>query len=322
MDTTKLGRTGLTVSVAGLGCGGNSRLGLGRGLPHSQCVGLVRAALDHGVNFLDTAEAYGTEEIVGEAVRAVDRRGVVISTKSRYARAGALLSVTDVIDNLDGSLRRLQTDYVDVFHVHAVKREHYAYVASEIVPALMAERDKGKLRYLGITESPPSDPDQAMLQRAIQDDVWDVMMLGFHMMHQGAGRTVLPVTAEKGIGTLIMFAVRNIFSRPDELRETLSKLAADGAIPTSLAAASEPLDFLIHDDGARSLTDAAYRFARHQSGVDVVLFGTGNVAHLEQNIASICAPPLPETDVQTIHDWFGELTGIGLDLPDRVQARA
>ena len=53
-----LGKTGLTVSVAGLGCGGNSRLGLGRGASADECVAVVRTAVDLGVNFLDTAEAY------------------------------------------------------------------------------------------------------------------------------------------------------------------------------------------------------------------------------------------------------------------------
>ena len=65
MEYRPLGNTGLTVSVAGLGCGGNSRLGLGRGASFEECVGVARAAIDLGVNFLDTAETYGTEEIVG-----------------------------------------------------------------------------------------------------------------------------------------------------------------------------------------------------------------------------------------------------------------
>ena len=61
MEYRPLGKTGLTASVAGLGCGGNSRLGLGRGASFDDCVAVVRTAVDLGVNFLDTAEAYGTE---------------------------------------------------------------------------------------------------------------------------------------------------------------------------------------------------------------------------------------------------------------------
>ena len=71
MEYVMLGRTGLRVSVAGLGCGGFSRLGLGTGKSNAEAVALVRQALDMGVNLLDTAAAYGTEAIVGEAIKHV-----------------------------------------------------------------------------------------------------------------------------------------------------------------------------------------------------------------------------------------------------------
>ena len=82
----------------------------------------------------------------------------------------------------------------------------------------------------------------------------------------------------------------------------------------------DPLGFLIHDNGgAASLTDAAYRFARHEPGIDVVLFGTGNAAHLDANIRSILAPPLPAADVARLRQMFEHLVGVGFDLPDHVQ---
>jgi L-galactose dehydrogenase len=74
MDYVNLGRTGLKVSVAGLGCGGFSRLGLGTGKSRAEAVALVRQALDMGVNLLDTAAVYGTEAVVGEAIKSVPRR--------------------------------------------------------------------------------------------------------------------------------------------------------------------------------------------------------------------------------------------------------
>ena len=66
MKYVTLGKTGLRVSIAGLGCGGNSRLGLGRGKTEAEAIALVRQALDLGINFLDTAAAYGTEAIVSK----------------------------------------------------------------------------------------------------------------------------------------------------------------------------------------------------------------------------------------------------------------
>ena len=117
MEYRPLGKTGLTVSVAGLGCGGNSRLGLGRGASVDDCVSVVRAAVDLGVNLLDTAEAYGTEEIVGAAIRGCDRDKLVISTKAIF-RSGD--SADSVIAKVEAALRRLGLDHVDIFHFHAV----------------------------------------------------------------------------------------------------------------------------------------------------------------------------------------------------------
>ena len=78
MDYTTLGRTGLKVSVAGLGCGGNSKIGQGKGQSKDDSIRLIRRAMDLGINFFDTAEAYGTEGVVGEAIRDVPRDQVVI----------------------------------------------------------------------------------------------------------------------------------------------------------------------------------------------------------------------------------------------------
>jgi aryl-alcohol dehydrogenase-like predicted oxidoreductase len=319
MDYTTLGRTELAVSVAGLGCGGNSRLGMGTGKSEAESIAVVRTALDLGVNFLDTAENYGTEEIVGKAVAGVPRDDVVISTKSLVRKKGERQTPQQVLAALDGSLRRLGLDHVDVYLLHAVAPADYDYALTEIVPVLLREKDKGRLRHLGITETSPNDPTQQMLQRAVHDACWEVMMFAFHMMNQGARRDVLPHTQGNRIGTLLMFVVRNIFSRPEALRATVRGLVDQGKVPAELAERDNPLDFLLHDGGASSLTEAAYRFVRHEPGVDVVLFGTGNVDHVASNVAAILRPPLPPLDRERLAALFGQLTGVGLDLPDHVK---
>ena len=316
MEYTTLGRTGLRVSVAGFGCGGSSRLGQATGASEAQSIALLHRAIDHGVNFFDTAAAYGTEAILGAAFRDVDRDSVVLSTKSQVARGWRRFSAARVVANLEQSLRHLKTDYVDIFHLHAVRPKAYDRVVDQLVPALLREQEKGKIRYLGITESPPFDTDHAMLQRAFDDEVWDVVMVGFHLMHQSARISVFPITRARGIGTLAMFAVRAIFSDPGYLKTTVAKLAAAGAVPRSIAT-DRPLDFLVHQAGATSVIDAAYRYARHQAGADVVLFGTGDPAHLDTNIASILAPPLPTEDLHQIEKLFAALAGVGLDLPSK-----
>ncbi len=319
MDYTTLGSTGLTVSVAGLGCGGNSRIGLGAGLSDAESVALVRAAYDLGVNFFDTAEAYGTEHILGQAFSPSERGKVVISTKSQLRRNGALLTAPELVANVDASLVRLKTDYVDVFLLHGVPPADYDHCMSVYAPALLREVEKGKIRFLGLSETSPRDPEQAMLKRALADDVWRVYMLAFHMLNQGARRDIFPATQRQGIGTLMMFVVRNIFSRAGLLQETVAKLIAEGKLDAAAVDQADPLGFLRYDGGAQTLTDAAYRFARYEPGSDVVLFGTSNRRHLEANIKSILMPPLPARDVQKLYDLFGHLRGVGLDLPDRVK---
>ena len=81
MDHTILGRTGLKVTVMGIGCGGPSRVGQSTGRTEAESVTIVRQALDAGVNFIDTSERYGTEKVVGKAIRGIDRGSLVLSTK-------------------------------------------------------------------------------------------------------------------------------------------------------------------------------------------------------------------------------------------------
>lgn len=319
MDRVPLGRTGLEVSVAGLGCGGNSRLGLGRGASLDEAADLVRAAIDLGVNIVDTAEAYGTEAVIARALEGRPRDSLVISSKSRIREGAELFDGARLNANLEASLKRLKTDHIDVYHLHAVAPGAYAHVREHLLPVLLRAKETGKIRHLGITETAPNDPGRRMLAGAVHDPEWEVAMLAFHMLNQRAREDVFPGTMANSIGTLLMFVVRNIFSDADLLARTVRELIAEGRLDANGVDIADPLGFLIHADGARSLTDAAYRFARHEPGSDVVLFGTGSRAHLEDNIASILAPPLPAADRERLAALFGRLEGVGLDLPDRLR---
>ena len=313
-----LGNTGLTVSVAGLGCGGNSRLGLGRGASFDECVGVARAAIDLGVNFLDTAEVYGTEEIVGAAVKAYDRDRLVISTKALFKEGDTAKTVTRKVE---ASLKRLGLDHVDIFHFHAVRPAAYEHHRDVLAPALLRLKEQGKVRHVGLTETGPRDPDQAMLSRAVEEAPWEVVMLAYSLVNQGARARVFPVTVRRGIGTLLMFVVRNIFSNDAYRRDVFAKLVEDGLLDKSLLSdGADPLAFLVSEGGAESITDAAYRYARHEKGADVILFGTGNQAHVKANVESILRPPLPAPVIERLHRTFGHLSGVGLDLPGPVKA--
>ncbi len=315
MVFTTLGRTGLKVSVAGLGCGGSSRLGLTAGHSEAHCASITLRAVELGVNLIDTAKVYGTEPVVGAALKSIPRESVVVSTKQKIANGKTLIPADEVVAGLNNSLKTLGTDYVDVFFLHTVLPDAYEHAANVIVPALLREKEKGKFRFLGITEMPPKDARHEMLQSALKDDYWDVLMFAFHMLGQNARHSVFPVTQSRNIGTLIMFAVRSLFSTPGRLQQDIQLLAAAGQLPSWLAEKSQPLDFLLHEGGAPNIIEAAYRYARHEPGANVVLFGTSNLAHVEHNIKSILAPPLPPADVQKINELFGNLEGVGLDEP-------
>lgn len=317
MEYRPLGKTGLNVSVAGLGCGGNSRLGLGRGASVDDCIAVVRTAIDLGVNFIDTAEAYGTEEIVGAAVRHYDREKLVISTKAIF-RPDADTGET-VIHRVEAGLRRLGLEHVDVFHFHAVNPAAYEFHRDVLAPAFARLKEQGKVRHVGITETGPRDPEQKMLTQAIEEAPWEVIMLAYSLVNQGARRRIFPTTRRRGIGTLLMFVVRNIFSNAAYRHDVFAKLAEQGLLDRSLLSNGDPLAFLLSDGGAESITDAAYRYARHEQGADVILFGTGNKAHVRANIDSILRPPLAPPVIERLHAQFGHLTGVGLDLPGPVK---
>src|SRR5262249_10592756 len=111
MDYVTLGKTGLRVSVAGLGCGGNSRLGLGRGKTEAKAIALVRQALHMGLNLLDTAASYGTEALIGKVIKTVPRDRVVITTKAAIHRGSTPIPPAQVVASLESSLHQLDTDY-------------------------------------------------------------------------------------------------------------------------------------------------------------------------------------------------------------------
>jgi aryl-alcohol dehydrogenase-like predicted oxidoreductase len=314
MQYTTLGKTGIKVSVAGLGCGGFSRLGLPHGKTEDEAARLIHEAIDLGINLLDTAPVYGTEAVVGKALKSIPRDSVVVATKAVVYRNKEWHTPERVVASLDNSLRLLGTDHVDVFQLHGITPgEEYRYSLETLGPTLLEQKRKGKIRHIGMTEQPVEDFTHETLVRATQDDIWEVFMVAFHMMHQSARKNLFPLTRQKRIGTMLMFAVRSIFAKPERAVAALREAAAQGKIDKSIAELAEPIGFLIHDSGAANITEAAYRFARHEPGVDVVLFGTGDPAHLRTNVASLLKPPLPEADRAKLAALFGQLTGVGMD---------
>jgi aryl-alcohol dehydrogenase-like predicted oxidoreductase len=146
-----------------------------------------------------------------------------------------------------------------------------------------------------------------MLQDSLKQDLWDVVMVGYNLLNPSARNTVFPVTERKRIGVLNMFAVRRALSQPQRLKEMVGELIQGGQIPVDAVNKNDPLDFVLAESAAATLPEAAYRYCRHTPGVDVVLTGTGNPAHLRENIAAILKPPLPPPVLAKLAALFGKL---------------
>jgi aryl-alcohol dehydrogenase-like predicted oxidoreductase len=284
--------------VAGLGCGGFSRIGIEKhGLDHA--AGLVRAAYDAGVNFFDTATVYGTQGAVGKGLEGIPRTNYVLSTKFPYKnKTGG-----DFRKTLEESLRELKTDYIDIYHLHGVAPADYSLVRDTFVPLMRKAREEGKIRFLGITEVFGTDTAHEMFQTALLEDLFDVIMVGYNLLNPSAAKRVLPVTREKGIGVLCMFAVRRALSDPAQLKTDIGRILERGQADPALVTAEHTLDFLAQE--AADIPEAAYRFCRHTPGIDVVLTGTGSAAHLRDNLRAIQKPKLSGETLARLESMFG-----------------
>ena len=316
MEYIKLGKTDLKVSVACLGCGGSSTIGKSTGKTENQSINLIKTALDLGVNFFDTANVYGTEKILGKAIKNVSRDQIVISTKHQISTKDKKFSSIDIISGIENSLKELKTDYIDIFHLHGVAPKDFDHAIS-LIPELMREKEKGKFRFLGITESSPIDHNQITISKALNTNHFDVMMLAFSIMNQNAKKEILPKTMSKNIGTMSMFVVRSLFSVKGRLKKEIDRLVKNKQLPEWFLDEKEPLEYFLKDSGANNIIDACYRYVRHQKGIDTVLFGTGDIDHLKKNIRSIVNSKLSDECINRFNQYFSHLKGVGLDFPER-----
>ncbi|SFA50273.1 Aldo/keto reductase family protein [Pedobacter suwonensis] len=155
MQKRKLGNQGLEVSALGFGCMGLNFLD-GKGMEKNAAISLLRDAVERGINFYDTAEAYGpytNEELVGEALKPYRDR-VVIATKFGCKEASPAIGLDSRPETIravtDASLKRLKTDYIDLLYQHRVD----PHVAIEEVAGTVKDLiQEGKVKYFGLSEA-------------------------------------------------------------------------------------------------------------------------------------------------------------------------
>jgi len=188
-----------------------------------------------------------------------------------------------------------------------VEPKDYDFARDRLMPVMRRLREQGKIRFIGVTEGFVQDPSHQMLQQSLKENLWDVVMVGFNLLNPSARRTVFSMTRDKGVGVLNMFAVRRALSQPERLKAIVADLIRKGAISRDALNAKDALDFMLGESNAKTLPEVAYRFCRHELGVDVVLTGTGNPEHLKANVESILKPALPKPVLQKLEATFGKL---------------
>jgi aryl-alcohol dehydrogenase-like predicted oxidoreductase len=317
MKTRTLGRTGLEVSLIGMGTGGLDPLGVNSGRSEAEMKHLLRRAFDLGINLFDTAPGYAdgrSERILGCALADLPRDEVVVSTKiplvlSVPGASPRVMKRTEVEPYVEGSLRRLQTDYVDIMLIAAADiPQFFDQVIENLVPELLTLRDKGKLNFIGATESTRSDGEHIWLQRVLPTDLVDVAMVGHNMINQSAQRTVFPICIRKDLGVLNVFTVRNLFWNAKRLTEVVADLKKRGVLADDAVSDENPLGWLVAGGDCGSLVEAAYRYVAYTRGVTAVMCGTTDVAELEENVETVQKGPLAADMVERLKLTFGHIS--------------
>jgi len=305
MQLRPLGNSGLQVSAVGLGAWQLNNP-LWGGADAAGSVRLVHAALDAGCNFLDTAPAYGdgaSERLIGEALRG-RRSAAVLCTKFGHTDAEAKdFSVAALRPTLEASLRRLQTDHVDVLLLHNPPPELLDRAqAAELHAGLEALRAEGKIRVFGA--SVDWREELHTLTTCSRSGAAEVLFNAFHQEPQPA----FAAAAARGLGLIAKVPLDSGWlsgrydghSRFDGIRArwTPAVIARRGALVAKLQALLPP---------GLPLAQAALRFVLAQPEVSTVIPGAKSCAQLEANLAAAAAP-LPPAVVAAIQAlWSADI---------------
>lgn len=205
MKQVQIGKTDLFVNPIGLGTNAVGGHNLYPNLQDEVGRNIVRAAFDHGINFLDTAYYYGlghSEELIGEVVKERGNRSdAVIATKGAHKIINGQVEVdnspTFLRDAVEGSLKRLQTDYIDLFYIHFPDK---ATPKAEAVGILKELKDQGKIRAIGV-----SNFSIEQLKEANQDGYVDVYQGEYNLLQRSAEHEFLPFMRQHHISYVPYF---------------------------------------------------------------------------------------------------------------------
>jgi aryl-alcohol dehydrogenase-like predicted oxidoreductase len=305
MHYTKLGTTGLDVSPVAIGAmtyGDPDRGHPVWSLDEATSRPLIKHALDAGINFFDTANLYSygsSEEILGRALRDfADRDDVVIATKLRHQMRpgpnGRGLSRKEIMTEADHSLRRLGTDYIDLYQVH---RNDHATPLEETLEALHDLVKAGKVRYLGASSMHAWEFAKALhLQRQHGWARFASMQDHYNLLAREEEREMIPLCLDEGVGTLIWSPLaRGRLARPWEAAKSTARAETDGAYadllytPLSLDSDRAIIDAVGAIASERGVTRAQVALAWLQSKpvVTAPLVGANTTTQIDDAVASL-----------------------------------
>ncbi len=326
MEYRALGRTGISVSTLGYGCGDVGGL-IVRGAPADRTRAVARA-VELGINYFDTATAYGngvSETHLGQVLKEL-RPNVYVGTKVRL-RPEELSDIRGAITrSLEASLGRLGLPSVDLLQLHNAIADAAAgstmslrQVLDEAIPALEALQKQGKIGFFGITAL--GEPEA--LLRVIDAGAIYTAQVFYNLLNPTAGgqarvpstgidfKGLMPRAKQKGIGTvgvrvLAAGALSGVAARHPLAQPSVAPI---GSGPTYEADAryAEVLKGLVKDGFVSSMVEAAYRFTISHDAISTALVGASTLDHLEQAAAAVNKGPLPPAALARVTELWNEM---------------
>jgi len=282
MNYRTLGRTGLKGSV--LGFGGSSLGSVFREIDEKEGVRTVHAAVEHGINFIDTSPFYGltrAETILGKALRQIPRERYILATKVGrygYKERDFDFSAARVTRSVDESLERLGTDHVDFIQVHDMEFGSADQIVAETLPALRRVQAAGKARFVGVTCLP-----LRLLSSVVdQAEVDQVQSYCHYCLNDTSLAALLPHLREKAIGV--------INSAPIAMRLlSLEGPPAWHPAPQALRERCAEAARYCADRGG-DLSRLALQFSVANPDIASTVVGTASPERIERNIREIEEP--------------------------------
>ncbi|TMQ14588.1 MAG: aldo/keto reductase [Deltaproteobacteria bacterium] len=326
MEKRKLGRSGLEVSALGLGCMGMS-YGYGPPADKHEMIKLIHAAVERGVTFFDTAEAYGpftNEELVGEAL-APYRDRVVIATKFGFTfdgkggQSGMDSRPAHIREVAEASLRRLRVDAIDLFYQHRVDPDVPIEDVAGTVKDLIAE---GKVKHFGLSEA-----SAQTIRRAYAVQPVTALQSEYSLWLREPEAEILPTLEELGIAFVPFSPLGKGFltGKIDE-QTTFDKNDFRNIVPRFTAenrrANQAMVDLLRRIGDERKATPAqiALAWLLAQKPWIVPIPGTTKLHRLEENLGA-AGVQLTAADLREIHDAASQIQVQGARYPAHLQAR-